>query len=310
MRRSTKLFLVIVGILFLVFDVGGAFAQKQKLYGFVTPGPDTWYKKDVDGFVYAAEKVGAKTIVLNSDYNAEKEIANIDSLINQGVDGMVMFSFNPNGANIAAQKCAKAGVPLVVDGNCGQALKSGFDIVACVDFDWAQMGTDVAKYIATTYPNQNLASVMGLFEHVPVQIFRSTFEPEVSSLGKNKLVAVRDGKYDPTEAVNQVQDLIQSGQKFSVLFIFNDEMAAAVVRMLKTRNLLSGIKIITTNGAPYGIDLIKSGGIAYSISTSPGWGGMIDLLALHAYVTGKVTEKNQQVMLPKYRSLRRRSTTK
>jgi ribose transport system substrate-binding protein len=92
--------------------------------------------------------------------------------------------------------------------------------------------------------------------------------------------------------------LIQSGQKFSVLFIFNDEMAAAVVRMLKTRNLLSGIKIITTNGAPYGIDLIKSGGIAYSISTSPGWGGMIDLLALHAYVTGKVTEKNQQVMLP------------
>ena len=61
-------------------------AGKQLVYGYVTPGPDTWYKKDVDGFVFAAEKAGAKVIVLNSNYDPDKEIANIDSLINQGVE--------------------------------------------------------------------------------------------------------------------------------------------------------------------------------------------------------------------------------
>ena len=297
MKRSAKWLFLALCVVFLLAEVGGAFAQK--VYGFVTPGPDTWYKKTVDGFVYAAEKVGAKTIVLNSDYNAEKEIANIDSLINQGVDGMVMFSFNPNGANIAAQKCAKAGIPLVVEGNCGQALKSGFDIVGCVDFDWAQIGTDVAKHIAATYAGENVAVIMGLFEHVPVQFARGAFEKETALLGKNKIVAMRDGKYDPTEAVNQAQDLVQSGQKFTVLFIFNEEMGAAVVRMLKTRNLLNNpIKVITTNGAPYGSELIKDGSIKWSISTSPGWDGMIDLATLHAYVTGKTTKKNQQIMMP------------
>ena len=25
-------------------------AGKQLVYGYVTPGPDTWYKRDVDGF--------------------------------------------------------------------------------------------------------------------------------------------------------------------------------------------------------------------------------------------------------------------
>ncbi len=299
MRRSRRWLFLVLGVVFLLATVGGVFAQKQKVYGFVTPGPDTWYKKTVDGFVYAAGKVGAKTIVLNSDYNPEKEIANIDSLINQGVDGMLMFSFNPNGANIAAQKCAKAKIPLVVDGNVGEVLKSGIDIVACVDFDWAQIGTDVAKHIATTYPGENVAVIMGLFEHVPVQFARNAFEKEAARLGKNKIVAIRDGKYDPNEAVNQAQDLIQSGQKFTVLFIFNEEMGAAVVRMLKTRGLLNNpIKVITTNGAPYGIELIKEGAIKFSISTSPGWDGMIDLLALHAYVTGKVTKKNQQILLP------------
>ena len=110
---------------------------------------------------------------------------------------------------------------------------------------------------------------------------------------------MRNGKYNPSEAVNQAQDLVQSGQNFSVLFVFNDEMGVAVIRMLKTRNLLNNpIKVITTNGAPYGIDAMKQGDITYSISTSPGWEGMIAFLALQAYKTGKNTAINQQIMLP------------
>ncbi len=274
-------------------------AGKQLVYGYVTPGPDTWYKKDVDGFVYAAQKAGAKVVVLNSNYDQEKEIANIDSLINQGVDGMAVFTFNQNGANIAAKKAAAANIPLVVTDNVGQVLKSGSPVVACIDFDWSAMGKDVANYIAKTYPGEDIAVIMGLFEHVPVQMFRAAFEPEVQRLGKNKIVAIRDGKYNPDTAVNQAQDLIQSGTKFGVLFVFNEEMGAAVVRSLKSQSLLNNpIKVISTNGAPYGIQLVKEGAIKYSISSSPGWEGMISALALHAYVTGKDKKTNQQIVLP------------
>ena len=269
------------------------------MYGYVTPGPDTWYKKDVDGFVFAAEKAGAKVIVLNSNYDPDKEIANIDSLFNQGVDGMAVFTFNQNGANIAAKKAAAGNVPLVVTDNAGQVLKSGSAVVACIDFDWAAMGKDMAQYIAKNFPGEDVAVIMGLFEHVPVQMFRATFEPELAKLGKNKIVAVRDGKYDPSVAVNQVQDLVQSGKKFSVLFVFNEEMAAAVIRSLKSQTLLNNpIKVLSSNGAPYGIDLVKEGSLKYSISSSPGWEGMISALALHAYVTGKEKKVNQQIMLP------------
>jgi ribose transport system substrate-binding protein len=161
------------------------------------------------------------------------------------------------------------------------------------------MGKDVAQYIAKTYPGEGIAMIMGLFEHVPVQMFRAAFEPEVAKLGKNKIVAIRDGKYDPNVAVNQAQDLVQSGTKFGVLFIFNEDMAAAVVRTLKTRDLLNKpIKVISSNGSPPGIDLVREGSIKYSVSSSPGWEGMISALALHAYVTGKVKTKNQQIMLP------------
>ena len=80
-------------------------AGKKLTYGYITPGPDTWYKRDVDGFKLAADKYGVELIVLNSDYDVQKELANIDSMITQGVDGLSMFSFNENGARIAAERC-------------------------------------------------------------------------------------------------------------------------------------------------------------------------------------------------------------
>ena len=307
MRKSTigKTLAIVLMLVFfaegLVFANGGGDANGdgKLVYGYVTPGPDTWYKKDVDGFVFAAEQAGVETIVLNSDYDAEKEIANIELLISQGVDGMCIFTFNQNGANIAAKKCAEAGIPLVVTDNVGQVFKSGYDVVAAIDFDWEAMGVDTARQMADRYPGENIAFIGGLFEHVPVQMFRSTFEPEVERLGKNKIVSLRDGRYDPSEAVKQVEDLVQSGVDFSLLFIFNEEMAAAVVRTLKTEGLLNNpIKVFASNGAPYGIELIKEGSIQYSISSSPGWEGMISFLALHAYNEGVVADLNQQIMLP------------
>ena len=297
-----------VGCLLLVAGAVAALAgcreqtpsgEKKLVYGYVTPGPDTWYRKDVEGFEYAAKRAGAEVIVLNSDYDAEKEIANIESLILQGVDGMCVFTFNEGGAAIAARKCAKAGIPLVVTDNAGEVLKQPADVVACIDFDWKAMGNAWAEYIAKNYPGQNIVMVTGLFEHVPVQMYRSTFEPRVQELGKNKIVAIRDGKYDPSVAVDQAQDLIESGLDFSVLFVGNEDMAASIIRMLKSRKLLNNpIKVIAQNGSPVGIPLVKDGSIQYTISSSPGWEGMISLLALHAHVTGKSTKLNQQIMLP------------
>lgn len=272
---------------------------RDLVYGYVTPGPDTWYKKDVEGFQFAAKRAGVDVVVLNSNYDVEKEIANIESLILQGVDGMCVFTFNEGGARIAAKKCAKAGIPLVVTDNAGEVLKQDDDIVACIDFDWKAMGNDWAEYIARNYPGENIAMVTGLFEHVPVQMYRSTFEPKVKELGKNKIVAIRDGKYKPIIAVEQAQGLIESGVKFSVLFVGNEDMSAAVIRMLKSRNLLNNpIKVISTNGSPVGIPLVKDGSLRYTISSSPGWEGMISFLALHEHIKGKSKELNQQIMLP------------
>jgi ABC-type sugar transport system substrate-binding protein len=66
--------------------------QASLTFGYVSPGPDTWYQRDVDGFKYAAKQYGVKVVVLNSQYDQQKEIQNIQSLVNQGVDGISPWS--------------------------------------------------------------------------------------------------------------------------------------------------------------------------------------------------------------------------
>jgi len=285
-------------MLVIVFPVAIFAAEGKLTYGYITPGPDTWYKKDADGYVKAAKMLGIDTIVLNSDYDVQKEVANIESLITQGVDGIAIFSFNQQGAITAAKKCNKAGIPLVTVDNCGQVLETPYDIVAAIDFDWTAMGKNYAEYMAEKYPGAKVALITGLLEHLPVQMITRAMKERVEELGENKIVALRNGEYNPSVAVNQAQDLIQSGVEFDILWVNNEDMVAAVIRYLDNQDLLDKYTVMAQNGSPIGLELLKTGKLDYTISSSPGWEGMVSLFALHHYVTGATDKINQRIMLP------------
>ncbi len=271
---------------------------EKKVYGYITPGPDTWYQRNVEGYQMGAEEAGYEVVVLNSDYDASKEVANIDAMINQGVDGLCIFSFNENGAKIAADKCAEAGIPLVVTDSCGTALDADSDIVAAIDFDWTAMGHDYAEYMATNYEGEDYVIITGNFESVPCQMINEAMTTKSEELGKNKCVDIREGKYDPSEAVNVAQDLIASGKEFSIIYVMNEDMAAAIITMLENNGLADEYTVIAQNGSTVGLPLVKDGSLDYTISSSPGWEGLVSFLVLDAFVTGANTATEQSVMLP------------
>lgn len=75
-------------------------------------------------------------------------------------------------------------------------------------------------------------------------------------------------------------------------------MAAAVIRTLQSRGQLDKYTVISQNGSPAGLPLIKNGTLAYTISSSPGWEGLVSYLVLNQYVTGENRAVNQKIMLP------------
>lgn len=288
--------LVTAAVLLLIAPV--AFAQKL-VYGYISPGPDTWYQRDVDGFVFGAEADDVEVIVLNSQYDPEREIANIETLINQGVDGISMFSFTENGAIVAADRARAAGIPIVVTDSVGSVAAAGREVVAEIDFDWYGMGVQYAEWMAANYPGEGFAILTGNFEAVPSKEINRGMEERAAELGQNPLVAVRETKYSPDTAVSLAQDLVQAGEEFGILFVMDEDMAAAVIRMLERQGLLNdSIKVIAQNGSPAGIPLVKDGKLLYTISSSPGWEGLVAYLALHNYVTETRDAVGQHLVLP------------
>ena len=270
-----------------------------KVYGYITPGPDTWYQRNVEGFQMGAEKDGNKVVVLNSDYDVSKEVSNIDSMINQGVDGLCIFSFNESGAKIAAEKCAKAGIPLVSTDSVGTALdNNGNDIVAAIDFDWTEMGNNYGQWFADNCPGENIFVITGNFESVPCQRINEAMQAKVDELGKNKIIDIQEGEYNPSKAITVAQDAIASGKDFSVIFVMNEDMAAGIIQMLDSQGVADQYKVVSQNGSPAGLPLIKNGKLAYTISSSPGWEGLVSYQVLNQYATGKNTAVQQQVELP------------
>lgn len=280
-------------------DTSSAPAEQQLTFGYISPGPDTWYKRDVEGFKFAAQKYGVKVVELNSQYDQQKEIDNIQNLVGQDVDGISMFSFNQQGAVLAAAAGQKAGIPVVLTDDVGAAIASGAKVAAAVDFDWCGMGEHYADYMAEKWPGENFAILAGNYEATPTKLLDECMLKKAKELGKNKNVFMQPTMYNVETSVNLAQDLIASGTEFGILFVMDDDMGAAVAELLKSKGLADKVHLMTQNGSAVGLEMLKNGSLAYTISSSPGWEGSVAFLALYAAAKGKLpADGNKQIELP------------
>jgi len=47
---TRKTLSLVLAFIVSMFAAVPAFVEKKLVYGYVTPGPDTWHKRDVEGF--------------------------------------------------------------------------------------------------------------------------------------------------------------------------------------------------------------------------------------------------------------------
>ena len=89
-----------------------------------------------------------------------------------------------------------------VNGQCGTALdNNGNDIVAAIDFDWTEMGNNYGQWFADNCPGENIFVITGNFESVPCQRINEAMQAKVDELGKNKIIDIQEGEYNPSKAI-------------------------------------------------------------------------------------------------------------
>ena len=305
MKKSLLLFLVVIlSVLILVsFSFVGCKGKaateetqaKALKFGYIMAGPDPWYAYARDGFVYAAKNIGVDVSVLNSDYDQEKEQSNVEDLITQHVDGINLFSFLPEGCQLAAQKANEAKIPMTIEMS---ALGEGPGKVVCdIQFDWKKFGEMEAEYIAANWPGEKVLIIPGIMGQGPNDLYLSGVKDKLAELGKNEVVGVHPADYDRQKAMDTMQNMLQSGLEFSVVQVGNEDMAMGVIQVLKDAGKLNNpIKVISNNGSPDGLEAIKAGDLSATVSTSPSVGSVTAFSALYRYIMGE--ELPEQIFAP------------
>ncbi len=265
--------------------------------GYISPGPDTWYLRAEEGAQWACEKAGAEFISVNSNRDSEQEQTNIDYLIDEGVDCIVILSWNEAGCVSAAEKCAEAGIGCVVFDACGVMKNHDVDITASVDFDWASMGGTYVDWMTETYPGEDYVFISGTPDSVVCQTLESSLSEATEASGELECVDVRYGQYEPETAANEAEDLVNSGLDFSIIGVINEDCAAAIITRLQDMGVADDYHVWAQNGSDTGIDLMKAGTLEFTIASSPGLEGAV---AVFAGIDGVTNDKepNQYISCP------------
>lgn len=292
MRKLLALLLVAL----LSFSLTGALAEEEVVFGYISPGPDTWYLRAEEGFKWACDKLGVKCISVNSNRDSNTEYSNIEYLINEGVAGIGTLSFNESGVVSCATMTKEAGIGCAVIDACGAVIKAGVDHTVSVDFDWNAMGETYANYMAETYPGENYVILTGTFDSVACQVINESMQNKSKELGQNECVDIRAGEYNPNVAADVAEDLVNADLDFSIIFVMNEDMAAAVITRLEDMGVLDQYHVIAQNGSPVGVSYFGRG-LDFTTATSPGWEGAIAAFAMYDGLYNGA-EINKTVMCP------------
>ena len=89
--------------------------KKDLTFGYIAYDmSDIWNEYSAKAFEYAAEQNGVKTVVLDSKNSLEDSVTAMESLIQQGVDGISVFPISTEQGSQLVKMANEAGIPVTI----------------------------------------------------------------------------------------------------------------------------------------------------------------------------------------------------
>ncbi|MFA6194783.1 MAG: substrate-binding domain-containing protein [Patescibacteria group bacterium] len=195
------------------------------------------WTKDRELFVKRAQELGAEVSVVSSDYNIEREILQIESLISQGVGAIVVMPSNSETIWPAIEKAKQAGIKVI---SYDRLIKDS-DIDLYISFDNFMAGQLQAESILSVIDHGRLAYIGGSPADNNSYLLRDgTMDALASGIDSGKIELVVDKFTDdwkPEEAYKTMKEYLDSGQTVDAVIAANDGIASGVIQALKEKGL-------------------------------------------------------------------------
>lgn len=219
----------------------------------------------------AADKAGAELIALAGAFDGDNEgqVAAIENLVTQGVDGILITPSSSSGILAAIKDARDAGVVVI-------ALDTATDPADAVDATFATdnyaAGVSQGKWVRAALGDKEAQLIM--LDGTPggtVDTFRHDGFLEGFGIaeGSPEIVGAENTNGDATKAQSAMENLLQREPGVNALYTINEPAAAGAFEAIKAAGLEDQVMIGSIDGSCTGVANVEAGIIGATVMQFP-----------------------------------------
>ena len=255
-----------------------------------TESNNPWRLAQTASMKAEAEKLGWQLVYTDAAGSAAKQVADVNSMIAQGVDAIFLAPREEKPLIPAVMAAKKAGIPVfLIDRNVDQSLaKAGKDYVTFIGSDFVLEGKRAGEWLVkATGGKATIIELEGSTGASPANDRKKGFDDVIAKNPGMKIVASQTGDFNRDTGRQVAESLLQAHPEATVIYAHNDEMAIGAISAIEAAGKVAGkdILIVSIDGEKDALQAIIDGKLGATVECNPRFGPAAFAAAL-AYAKG------------------------
>ena len=242
-----------------------------------------------------AAKVGVKQLLTtNANSQLSKQIADIQDMINKGVQALIVAPLNSDGLEPALAAARAKNIPvLTIDRKVNAAACK--DYVAFLGSNFVEQGKRAAQEMAKALSNKGkVAILLGASGNNVTTDRTSGFVDELKAKAPDiQIVAQQTGEFARDKGQAVMEQIIQAQPDINGVYAENDEMALGALVALRSAGKNPGkeVKLVSIDGTRNAVQKIVDGELAAVVESNPRFGPLA-FQTLQTFLSGQPVQQN------------------
>jgi ribose transport system substrate-binding protein len=239
-----------------------------------------------------AKELGYDLIVLDSQNDPAKELANVEDVLNQSIKALLLNPADSDAAKASVRAAIAKNVPVLTLDRAA----NGVTVASHIASDNVAGGKMAGDLIAQKLGGKgNVVELQGVPGTSAARDRSKGFMEAMAAAPGLKVVASQTANFDRTQGLNVMENILQAHPDIDAVFAANDEMALGAIKAIQAAN--RKIVVVGFDGTDDGVAAVKSGAMFASIAQQPALIGSLGVEAADKVIKGQTVPASTPVPL-------------
>ncbi len=287
-----KLISILMSLVLVIGALAGCGAKEeaptegaQKIGLVVSTLNNPFFVTLQEGAKSKAEELGYELIVLDSQNDPSKEIANVEDLVTRGVSAILINPTDSDAVVNSVKAANAANIPVVTL----DRASNGGDVVCHIASDNVAGGKMAGEFIVEKFAEgAKLVELEGIAGTSAARDRGQGFNEAIEGKEGFEVVAHQVADFDRTKGLEVMENILQAQPEIDAVFAHNDEMALGALQAVEASG--RDIMVVGFDATEDAVNSVKEGKLAATVAQQPDMIGALGVETAGKIIAGETVE--------------------